>query len=182
MKWAFVDYENVNNLDKVELANYEKIIIFLGAKQPKLDFGSKKYDKLLNFVIIQMKAVQANNLDFHLAYYLGKYDSLAEKQVAFEVISNDNGYSPLISHVKANGRSCKQVKIESPSQSENKLITSLTSKPKDKRPKKIISLKNHIASHLGLKGNEIAIQNQVNYLVNAKVISVSNGTSIEYLM
>ncbi len=182
MKWAFIDYENVSNLDKIDLASYEKIIIFLGAKQPKLDFGEKKYDKLLNFIIIQMKAVQANNLDFHLSYYLGKYDAIAEKQIAFEVISNDNGYSPLISHVKANGRACKQIKVESPSQSGNKLVLSLTSKPKEKRPQKVVSLKNHIASHLGLKGNEIAIQNQVNYLVNAKVISVSNGTSIEYLV
>ena len=129
-----------------------------------------------------MKEVQANNLDFHLSYYLGKYDAIAEKQIAFEVISNDNGYSPLISHVKSNGRTCKQIKVASPSQSGDKLLSSLMSKPKEKRPQKIVSLKNYIDAHLGLKGNEVAIQNQVNYLVNSKVISVTGGTSVEYLV
>lgn len=182
MKWAFIDYENVGNLDKIDLATYERIIVFLGAKQPKLDFGEKKYDKSLNLTIVQMKTIQANNLDFHLSYYLGKYDAIAEKQIAFEVVSNDNGYSPLISHVKANGRACKQIKFESSTQVGTKLVSSLTARPKDKRPKKVASLKNHIASHLGLKGNETAIQNQINYLINAKIIAVNDGTNVEYLV
>lgn len=117
-----------------------------------------------------------------MSYYLGKYDALADKQVAFEVISNDNGYSPLISHVKANGRSCKQIKVESQSHSANKLVSSLTSRPKEKRPQKLAGLKNHIASHLGLRGNEVAIQQQVNFLTNSKIISVNGETNVEYLV
>ena len=44
MKWAFIDYESIGNLEKIDLSAYQKIIVFLGAKQPKIDFGEKKYD------------------------------------------------------------------------------------------------------------------------------------------
>ena len=82
MKWAFIDYENIGNLGKVNLSEYERVIVFLGAKQPKLDFTDTKYDKPINMVVVQLKATQANNLDFHLAYYLGKFDAQAMTRVS----------------------------------------------------------------------------------------------------
>lgn len=79
MKWAFIDYENVGSLGKVDLSSYERVIVFLGAKQPKLDFTDKKYNMPINLLVVQLKASQANNLDFHLTYYLGKFDGQADK-------------------------------------------------------------------------------------------------------
>ena len=179
MKWAFIDYENIGCLSKVELSDYKKIILFLGAKQPKVDFGEKRYDFPIDLVLVQLKATQANNLDFHLSYYLGKFDSEAPKEVIFEIISNDNGFSPLISHIKTNGRVCKQIKIASASTSKNKLISSLKARPVEKRPQKVSSLRNHIASHLSIQGNEVAIQNYFNQLVKDKLINIT-GEKIEY--
>lgn len=179
MKWAFIDYENIGSLGKVDLSSYERVIVFLGAKQSRLDFTDAKNDKPLNLVVVQLKAIQANNLDFHLAYYLGKFDSEAPHGVTFEVVSNDNGFSPLIAHIKNGGRPCKQVKISGTPPNTQKFVESLTSKPKDKRPKKVASLRNHIASHLGLKGNEVAIQNQLNQLVTANVVKILSD-NIEY--
>ena len=184
MRWAFIDYENICGLYRVDLSVYSKVIIFIGAKQPKIDFGNKKYDFPVEMILIQLKATQENNLDFHLSYYLGKYESEAPKNISFDVISNDKGFTPLIAHIKKNGRACKQIKalpVSSPTvtTSKNKLITSLTSKPKEKRPQKIVNLKNHIASHMGVKGNEVAIQNFMNQLVNKKIIVVS-GKNVEY--
>ena len=69
MKWAFIDYENVGSLGKVDLSSYERVIVFLGAKQPRLDFTDTKYDKPINLVVVQLKATQANNLDFHLVSF-----------------------------------------------------------------------------------------------------------------
>ncbi|TKB46116.1 PIN domain-containing protein [Thalassotalea mangrovi] len=179
MSWAFIDYENIGCLSKLDLSTYEKVIVFAGAKQPKLDFGDKKYEHPINLVLIQIKASQANNLDFHLAYYLGKFDNEAKADVSFDVISNDNGFSPLISHITKSGRKCRQVKLANTDKDFERLIVSLSSKPKDKRPKKVVSLKNHIASHMSIKGNEVAIQNQLNRLVNAKFVTL-NDTVVEY--
>lgn len=174
MKWAFIDYENIGCLTKVDLSVYERVIVFAGAKQPKIDFGDKKYESPLNITLIQIKATQANNLDFHLSYYLGLFSAQASSNVSFEVITNDNGFGPLICHIKANGRACKQVKMANSAGDLNKLIHSLESKPKEKRPRKITSLKNHIASHMKAKGNDVAIQNYVNQLVNQKFLTLSN--------
>jgi hypothetical protein len=179
VKWAFIDYENIGCLSKVDLSIYSKVVLFVGAKQPKIDLGDKKYDSPIELVLVQLKATQSNNLDFHLSYYLGKYDGDAPAGVSFDIISNDKGFLPLIAHIKINGRVCKQVKVASVPTPKSKLISFITSTPKDKRPKKIVSLRNHIAAHMGVKGNEVAIQNHINQLVNEKIIKVS-GDSVEY--
>ncbi len=49
-----------------------------------------------------------NNLDFHLAYYLGLYDGLFPPHVTFEVIGSDRGFLPLVAHIAARGRPCIQ--------------------------------------------------------------------------
>lgn len=205
MKWAFIDLENIGNLADIELTTYDKIVIFIGAKQHRLDFGSKKYDSPLNLTVIQIKATQANNLDFHLAYYLGKYDSETANDICFDLISNDNGFTPLVAHIKANGRLCVQVKstkavvkaatpINTKTQNQikppakpvikttantTKLVDSLLARPKEKRPQKVVSLRNHIASHMRVQGNEIAIQNHLNQLVNANIVSLT-GDGVVY--
>lgn len=179
MKWAFIDYENIGCLGNVELSAYEKVVVFVGAKQPKLNFGDKKYESPINLVIIQIKATQFNNLDFHLSYYLGKYDHEAPTNVAFDVITNDNGFAPLISHIKCNGRICKQVKLANASIKSAKLIQSIKCKAKEKRPQKVTSLRNHIAAHMQVEGNEVAIQNYLNQLVNAKLLTIS-GNGVKY--
>jgi len=38
MKWAFIDYENVGSLGKVDLSSYERVIVFLGAKAAAAGF------------------------------------------------------------------------------------------------------------------------------------------------
>src|SRR5690606_8173926 len=167
MKWAFIDYENVGSLGKVDLSSYERVIVFLGAKQPRLDFTDTKYDKPINLVVVQLKATQANNLDFHLAYYLGKFDSEAPQGVTFEVVSNDTGFSPLNEHNEYGGPPARQMEVASATADKQTIVHSLTSKPKDKRPQKVTCLRNHIASRLGLKRNEVASQNQLNQLVTA---------------
>jgi len=192
MKWAFIDYENINCLSKVKLDDYAKILIFVGAKQPKINFGEKKYHVPLDMLIIQIQTVQSNNLDFHLAYYLGKYDQEVDKNIIFEVISNDNGYSPLIAHIRANSRPCRQIKISlehdkkpTPKPPNSHLTATeqlhnlIKSQPIEKRPQKVESLKNHIAAQLHIQGNDAAIQNYFNHLVNNRLITV-NAEKITY--
>lgn len=180
MKWAFIDYENVGCLGKVDLSQYEKAFVFIGATQSKLSFGETKYVAPIDLTILTLQVTQSNNLDFHLSYYLGKYNEEAADDVVFEVISNDNGFSPLIAHIRANGRQCKQVKIKTPPpEAEEKLITSLLSKPVAKRPQKVDSLCNHIASHMKVQGNEVSIRKYLNQLVHTGIVTVA-GEGVKY--
>jgi len=180
MKWAFVDYENIGSLGKVDISSYKKVVVFLGAKQSKIDFNESRYDKPINLVLIQIKTSQSNNLDFHLAYYLGKFDGEAAESVTFDVISNDLGFSPLVSHIKSTGRECKQVKISGCSGELQKLVQSLTAVASDRRPKKLKSLRNHIAALLRIKGDDAVIQNHLNYLISTNVVRVE-GNRVIYL-
>lgn len=189
IKWAFIDYENISGLEAVALEIYERVIVFLGAKQPKLDFGTSRYDHPLNLTIIQLKTTQANNLDFHLAYYLGKFDDKADSSITFDVVSNDNGFSPLISHIKNNGRSCHQIKTATvlsrssaspePEDLKLRLLQSLKSREVKKRPQKVSTLRNYISSQLRIQGNELLIQSYFNQLVTDKFIKVT-GDSVVY--
>lgn len=184
MKWAFIDYENIGGLHNVDLSTYSKAFIFLGEKQTNIDFGSTSYVPSIEIVLVPIKDIQTKHLDFHLPYYLDKYESEAPKDIEFDVISNDKEFTPLIEHIKENGRTCSQIIIESVckhaiAHPKNRLITGLTSRPKEERPQKIVNLKNFIASHMGVQGNEVAIQNFINQLLNKKVIAVS-GNNVKY--
>ncbi|WP_206052642.1 PIN domain-containing protein [Neptunomonas marina] len=174
-RWAFIDNENTGGLEKVDLSVYEKAFVFLGAKQPRLDFGERKYDKPIELNVIQIKQVQPNNLDFHLAYYLGKLDAEVDNDICFEVVSNDNGFGPLIGHVSAAGRVIRQVKTSSPASETptQQLISRLILRPKAQRPQKVVSLRNFVASQLRLQGNEVAIQGVINQLVARKIVRIS---------
>jgi hypothetical protein len=127
---------------------------------------------------MQVAISQNNNLDFHLAYYLGKTNVEARAGVVFEVISNDNGFSPLLSHLKKNERQCKQLKMGTPSAEKVKLVQSLSSNAMEKRPKKVVSLKNHIASHLRIKVHEVKVQGYVNQLMADKYIHLEGDAVI----
>lgn len=180
MKWAFIDYENVGSLAKIDLSLYQKVFVFMGAKQLRLDFGdNRQYSFPINIQIIQIAVTQSNNVDFHLAYYLGKTNLEAPSEVIFEVISHDNGFTPLLSHLKQNGRQCKLFKIGNACLEKNKLLQSLITKPKEKRPQKVTSLKNHIASHLRIKDDQVKIQSYVNQLIADKSIMLE-GDKIVY--
>ena len=180
MMWAFVDYENIGTLESVDLTLYSKAVIFLGAKQQKIDFGNSRYQQPINMVIVQVEEVGANNLDFHLSYYLGKCETKVAKDVGFDIISNDNGFAPLIEHIRSNGRACNQIKTLCQELSVEKFITVLCAKPIGQRPKKVETLRNHIAAQMSLKGNELAIQNHINQLVNKKVIAIEDS-ALKYL-
>ncbi|MCL7802044.1 PIN domain-containing protein, partial [Pasteurella multocida] len=98
MKYAFIDYENIHSLDNINLKEYEKIYLFLGAQQQYISL-SEKFNDLLNINLITIKNIAKNNLDFHLAYFLGKVDQEVDKQIGFEVISKDKGYQGICDYI-----------------------------------------------------------------------------------
>lgn len=112
MKWAFVDYENVNSLDLVNLNDFEWVILFCGPKDKnlKIDLSSIEVGKSPRLEIIRLDKSAKNNLDFHLALCLGRYHETVEGGVEFSIVSNDTGFDGIISYLKKLGRKCKRVK------------------------------------------------------------------------
>jgi hypothetical protein len=52
-----------------------------------------------------MQGSGKNALDFHIAYYLGKYAETDPRGV-FRIVSKDKGFDPLVEHMRAAGIDC----------------------------------------------------------------------------
>ena len=108
--WAFIDYENVGTLEGINLALFDKVYIFIGATQNKISLGNEAIDLLTEIHLLKLKAVSPDNLDFHISYYLGRFDASTKPNIRFTVISNDSGFDPLLSHIIETGRPCERLK------------------------------------------------------------------------
>lgn len=182
---AFVDYENVGSLNDFDLSKYEKTLIFMGEKQKYINIEHMTSNQELSFNIIKVGGVSPNNLDFHLSFYLGKLHTELDKKISFDIISNDKGFAPLIEHINSHNRTCRLIstrkevkKVTTPSTLdllEEKLIPSLKSRAKIKRPKSYESLCNHINSQLKLDGKDKLINLYINKLITQKFIKNDDG-------
>ena len=131
MKYAFIDYENIHSLNNLNLNCYEKIFLFLGANLQSIQL-SEKFNDELNITLITVQSSGKNNLDFHIAYYLGKMDVQTDKNIEFCVISKDNGYLGICEFIQnqRNPRKCILLKPSLPDVEEEpmKLIEDKSSK------------------------------------------------------
>lgn len=106
--------------------------------------------------------------------------------MVFDVISNDSGFTHLVSYINGMGRACRQVLIATknhltdPGDSAQKLIQALKLNKKAK-PKRIAALRNHIAATLKIRVDDGAIQSHINELECAGVLTVSDNDDIQYL-
>lgn len=193
MKWAFIDYENIGSLNKVDLSCYEKIIIFVGATQKTINFGDDVYLEPLEITYIKIAEVKKNNLDLHLAYYLSHYNNIASNSsastnIAFDVISNDKAFAPLVTHINSTGRQCthvgwlaeasnklKNTRIKKAKKNTPHLISNIYYMHKAARPKKISALRNHIQTCMGIKDNvQLEVHKYIKELLQEGVINIEN--------
>lgn len=100
--YVLIDFENVapENLD---LLNQEwiRVYVFVGKNQTKLPFAIVKAIQKMGdrAQYVEMSGTGHNTLDFHIAYYIGRI-SANDKDAYFHIISNDQGFDPLIAHLK----------------------------------------------------------------------------------
>lgn len=112
MNWAFVDYENVSTLERVDIANYQKLFVLCGPRNKSIKFDSIPNNGICAIELIAITTKGRNNLDFHLAYHLGRQHECADPAVVFHIISNDTDYDGLILHVNNMGRVCLRLESQ----------------------------------------------------------------------
>ena len=168
MKLAFVDYENVMSLKKVTLAHYERLIIFCGKDQNSLTFGEMQTGPGSQLRIVKVPDHGKNNLDFHLAFELGRLHETEPARVEFHVLRNDKDLEKRLKHLRLLGRKRRRVgltigpeeakkSVQEPPPREvvhhspglTKVICDLTALPPEKRPKKRTNLINWINNRIG---------------------------------
>ena len=170
-EWAFVDLENIGSLTNISIEKYDVVYVFVGSKQSNVSLTPESTEKFVELKILKIKETSKDNLDFHLSYYLGKFDSSAKKDVTFTIISNDSGFDNLIKHISSTGRKCKRLKFEIKENSSTTVLQNLLAKGSEKMPKTEKSLKNYIKSHLGSNNSKKKIEKTFNYVIKNKKVA-----------
>ncbi len=191
MKWAFVDYENVGSMEALNLSEYERVFVFCGPKNTRIKVGALPSEGFCRIELIGVTTMGTNNLDFHLAFHLGRFHEVADKGVTFHVISNDGGFDGLVNHLRKIGRGCKKVATRAAtpanapppasalSEGAALVVSRLRQLDGRKRPRKRDSFLNWIKSQCqGLNGNA-SPETVCKELVNAKLVRES-GANISY--
>ena len=96
----FIDYENVHKhvpMDRIARGKHQEVILFVGNQQTipnewlRVDY---------NVTTIRVKRTAKDNLDFHIAMYLGIKQNNTTPDVQFIIWSGDSGFDDLIEHLK----------------------------------------------------------------------------------
>lgn len=182
MIWGFVDYENIGSLKDIDFSKYQKLFIFCGPKNPNIKLGNKVINEFINIQIIKLNTNGANNLDFHIAYYLGKFSHTASKETEFHVISKDNGFNGLVSHIKKTGRICKKITPKTDEQPQPVKLTPcaeltverLTNIDGRKRPRKEQKLANWVESQCRTVSKNVNAKSVLGELAKANLITIKN--------
>ncbi len=193
-----IDYENVQIFDLKPLLNYDVLIkVFHGENQKfssafaniALEFGKDKFE------LIKIKGNGKNALDFHIAYFIGKFSKEIENAF-FHIISKDTGFKPLVEFLyheekilcllESSIANIPLLKQSVPKSIEDRyqLVVETLSNSKAPKPKKIKTMRNQIIS---ICKNEIVesdadeiIQKLVeNKFIELKNESITYGKSLE---
>lgn len=156
-----VDFENIQRLDfdNIDVSN-TNMAIFVGKSQNKIPFSLVEKAQSFGERLIWVKIAGdgKNNLDFHLAFELGRLCERMEKDVELIILSKDSGYDSLIRYVNEIG--IKTRRIANPAELSdntkplpssnytNYIINNLTKIDGQKRPRTMRTLKKHIESLL----------------------------------
>ena len=100
--FVLIDSENVKPeyIEKLRQEHF-RVVVFVGPKLKKLEFPIVNAVQSLgsNGSYVQISSSGPDALDFHIAYYIGKY-SAEHPDAYFHIISKDTGFDPLIKHLK----------------------------------------------------------------------------------
>jgi len=191
-----VDYENIQNIDLSVIQEQDiDIKIFVGQAQNKIPIelvqATQRFGQRVEWM--QIDGAGNNALDFHIAFYLGRY-SKDIGEGSFLILSKDKGFDPLIKYINKSKVNCqriqsllelskeKDVLIVQNTDSVTKIIENLSKIQKNKRPRTRKTLRQHIKSLLNQKKlNDQEIDTLVDTLfVQKKISEASNHLTYNF--
>ena len=179
--WALIDYENVTNLQEVHLETYDRILLFCGRNNKNLKLDQIPDTGFHHFEILRLTTTGKNNLDFHLAFHLGRLHEQAKSDIVFHIISRDHGYDGLIHHLKKTGRSCKRTEPPVKLSQDAERILNMLIKSPGNRPGKESKLESWIDNKFKNRKTPPKAKNLIAKLKQAQHLSIKDGT-IEYTL
>jgi len=185
-KFLLIDYENIQKIDLSDVPDHTLVKIFVGQSQKNIPIELVKQAQRFGHRLewIKIEGQGRNALDFHIAFYLGKLQT-EHKAASFIILSKDKGFDPLIKHINNLKGNCRRINslfelqevTDNISKNENlkRTIELLSKIEKNKRPRKRVTLSQHISSFFQKKLNDSEIDKIIDYLFIEKLISETNG-------
>lgn len=154
-----IDYENLQtvSLESIDPQTTEAWF-FVGESQNKLPFNlvqsTQHFGESLKWIKIEGNG--KNNLDFHIAFEIGRISATGQHGVDVYILSKDKGYDPLIGYARRFGVRVKRIvnlsQMPSSKQSAPKskytdsVVANLSKISSAKRPRTKSSLEKHLRS------------------------------------
>lgn len=196
--YVLIDLENTQPENLELLADRPfKVLVFLGGNQAKISsrFAVARQNLGKEGQYIEMSGNGPNALDFHIAYYLGKFAANHPKS-CFYIVSKDKGFDPLIRHLS--GKNHGKIKVRRitclkalPGLAPNKIpiksdegcrlqtiVENLIQRGASK-PRTIKTLRNTIHTLFAKQLSESELQKLMNELVARKIVHIE-GQKVAY--
>jgi hypothetical protein len=180
-----VDFENVRFISIGSLPTDWYVLVFVGKSQHSIPFELTRDAQQLGERLewIKIEGDGRNNLDFHLAFHLGRLSDVSP-QVEFLVLSKDKGFDPLIRHVVGRGLKCERIERVDPKPrmavsgdpNFDKAFKLLSGVVKNGRPRKRKTLIAQVASFFQKKESAEEIERIVDLLVTRNLVSEVGNT------
>lgn len=112
-RYLFIDFDNLlqvkfKKLEKVA----SKIFVFIEAHHESVPISlvqqMQRFGRNLRWIVVD--SPEGENLNFHIAFVMGKFHQKLELDVEFAVVSHDPDFDTLVGFINASGRSCLRVK------------------------------------------------------------------------
>jgi len=187
MKTMFllVDFENVKDVDLALLPPTCHVRIFVGKLQNNIPFTltEKAHGFGDRLKWVKIAGDGRNNLDFHLAYHLGRL-ACEFPDAEFVILSKDKDFDSLITHLGQQSVACGRIgsmgELKEPNSEMDdphfKRISELLSKIERKsRPRKRKTLMQHISAHFQKKLPPKEVQRIMDVFFAKRLISETNN-------
>lgn len=186
-KMLFVDLENIGKISRLKLSGFFKIFVFVGRHQ-QIDIADPR------IVEIKIDSVGRNNLDMHLAFYLGEAHAIYGSDIEFVVASNDNDFVGLVRHIaRVRNRGCVVKKVRTNNKTApakpksvspvevhiktlmKKVVDVIRKIKASQLPRKVSRFTRFVASILGLDAANSLCQTVIKLLRKRNLIQQSGG-------
>ncbi len=169
-RYVFIDYEN---LQLVKFKKLEKvstrIFVFVEAKEEAIPLALvqtlQRVGKNLKWVVVNTS--QSGNLNYHIAFVMGKFHQKVEPDVEFAVVSNDTDYDPLVTFINSCGRSCLRVR--------RRRERALFKEPLTSQQNSVFDLDN-------MSLETVAVETKMDFLVQDEIISRTAEDTVKRLI
>lgn len=188
MNYILVDYENVQPHDLSRITrDHFQLIVVVGHGQTSLrleltEFALKNPDQLR---LVRTPCIGKNALDFVLTYEVGQILA-TDPTACIHIISKDNDFKSIVSHLKANDHFCaRHADIAAiplllrTDERFDRLVAHL-SDPTKPRPQKHKTLVNVIQQYFEKTLELETVEKTIKLLVRDKVLKISKEGKIEY--